>query len=464
MPIAMTSLQRRELEENGFTVLERLVQGEELERIREGMCGCPGGRGAHVASEQVRALVDHPRVLPLIVDACGWNIQVRESIYSVAQPAGGPGAGAGAVQPDRLATGFHHDYEEEFMGVTVDGVMPIFDFKASWYLSDHTEPGHAATLLVPGSHRWSTTQRASWQAWLHPEAVVPLRVPAGSVVLWRSSMLHGVAPNLSHSVRQHLYIAYVPRWIRPTSITEAGELEGSRWTEILRASEPVRRQLLGANGDLTHPLAESGASQHWFPSSWERVPLKAWAEEAARSAGGEKGPLAQEGVFDWGCNGPHGAPFARGPSHLLQLRGLLPRGYPTADSLTKVPGLTIGRTTTTAVAPPPPTLYDIHQLGSGGSDDARQQGMNVERTSPSEQEALVGYTNFLNVHMRQEYNAVYSRESAAAAAALALKNAAAAAQALGEAQAREDGTMAAEVRELREENARLRACLRRAAL
>ena len=38
------------------------------------------------------------------------------------------------------------------MGVTHDGVMPQFDFKISYYLSDHLEPGHASTLVIPGSH------------------------------------------------------------------------------------------------------------------------------------------------------------------------------------------------------------------------------------------------------------------------------------------------------------------------
>jgi hypothetical protein len=65
-----------------------------------------------------------------------------------------------------ITPGWHHDYEEEFQGATHDGVMPLFDFKVSWYLSDHTEPGHASTLLVPGSHRWTPQQRATWQQWL----------------------------------------------------------------------------------------------------------------------------------------------------------------------------------------------------------------------------------------------------------------------------------------------------------
>eukprot|EP01052_Picozoa_sp_SAG31_P010049 SAG31_NODE_539_length_14296_cov_14.408819_10_plen_248_part_00 len=236
---------------------------------------CPGGRGAHAVSETVRSLIDNERVLALAVDNCGWNIQVREVIWSVAQP------NDGGVDPGRLAAGWHHDYEEEFMGVTHDGIMPLFDFKISFYLSDHTEPGHAATLVgqcqlvphpsewilltlrartcfstVPGSHLWTPQQRATWQTWIKPEHIVPIRVPAGSIMMWRSCLLHGVAPNIGSSVRKHLYVAYCPRWIRPTSPDASMLLDPA----VLEGASPIRRQLLGGMGDLSHPLGEGAGT------------------------------------------------------------------------------------------------------------------------------------------------------------------------------------------------------------
>ena len=37
------------------------------------------------------------------------------------------------------------DFEDEWNGTTHDNVLPMLDFKVSWYLSDHTAPGHACT-------------------------------------------------------------------------------------------------------------------------------------------------------------------------------------------------------------------------------------------------------------------------------------------------------------------------------
>ena len=91
--------------------------------------------------------------------------------------------------------------------VSTQGVFILGCCKVSYYLSDHTEPGHACTLVVPGSHTWTPEQRSTWESIVKPEDVVALRVPIGSVMLWRSSLLHAVAPHLGQTPRYHLYYA-----------------------------------------------------------------------------------------------------------------------------------------------------------------------------------------------------------------------------------------------------------------
>ena len=66
---------------------------------------------------------------------------------------------------------------------------------------------------------------------------VAVRVPIGSVMLWRSSLLHAVAPHLSRASRRyHIHISYTPRWVRPTGY-EAHD------PELLARSSPVRLEL-----------------------------------------------------------------------------------------------------------------------------------------------------------------------------------------------------------------------------
>ena len=290
MTLAMTDKQRDELNDQGFTVIERVLSDPEIERlekamdeladqIREARGLGPNDsislRNSVAYHDAILDLLDHPEILPLIVDTIGWNIHNRDSIfvYKMPQP--------GDSDPNILSLGWHFDYESQFAGTTLDGRMPLLDFKVGWYVSDHTEPDHSTILVVPGSFKWTREQRANWQSRLEPKDVYELRVPAGSAMLWRPTLLHGVTPNLSKSPRKALYISYTPRWVRPSGYMEQDPA-------LIARSSPIRRQLLGAMGDGGNPLGTDPisypVSRYWFAEDEVTVPLKAWAEERAGSA------------------------------------------------------------------------------------------------------------------------------------------------------------------------------------
>ena len=306
MTLAMTEQQRDELNGQGFTLLENVLAPAELERLSAAMdevanqarklrdLGPDEGldlRNAVARHEAIADLLDHPRILPLVVDAMGWNIQNRDSIFDYKAPQ------PNAANPAVLSLGWHFDYEEEFAGTIIDGRLPLLDFKVGWYISDHTEPGHSTILLVPGSYQWTPQQRATWESWLDPADIYELRVPAGSAMLWRPTILHSVTPNLSSNFRKALYISYGPRWMRPSGHVEQDP-------ELVARSTPIRRQLLGAMGDGSNRLGKdpggNPSSQHWFTDNWDNVPLKAWAEERAGS-----------GPRDWGLG--YGATYTKEP-------------------------------------------------------------------------------------------------------------------------------------------------------
>jgi hypothetical protein len=167
--LALSERQREEMRVQGFTVMESFFQGAELEAIVSALEASIEAKQSGVVDEVAEIfleLVDHPRILPYVVDMLGTNIQLRDALF------GPVPSQADRSTPDRLRSGWHFDQEEEFAGLTVDGVMPLVDLKVSYYLSDHTEPGHACTLLVPGSHTWSPEQRSTWESFLRPEDVV----------------------------------------------------------------------------------------------------------------------------------------------------------------------------------------------------------------------------------------------------------------------------------------------------
>ena len=293
MNISLTKKQIKDLNVNGFTIIEKVLEKKSLLKVSKAMDkvaeeilknidentayidGQFYGDGVKLRNcisrhKNFLDLLDHPKILPLVVNVMGWNIQNRDSTFDYKYPI------SNKSDAKIMSHGWHFDYEEEFAGTTLDGRMPLLDFKVGWYISDHTETGHSTILLVPGSFKWDKTPRATWESWLDPKNIFELRVPAGSVMLWRPTLLHGVTPNLSNSIRKAVYVSYCPRWIRPSSFLQQDN-------QLLVNSKPIRRQLLGAMGDLSDPLGKepqkSPSSQYWFSDNWSNVPLKAWAEK-----------------------------------------------------------------------------------------------------------------------------------------------------------------------------------------
>lgn len=270
------------------STLSLIVQGAELDALVTALEASIEAkqRGVDEVAEIFLELVDHPRILPYVVDMLGTNIQLRDALFGPVPPR------ADLSTPEKLRSAWHFDQEEEFAGVTVDGVMPLVDLKVSYYLSDHTEPGHACTLIVPGSHTWTAQQRSTWENFVRPEDVVALRVPIGSVLLWRSSLLHAVAPHLGQTPRYHLYYAYIPRWIRPSfrsALSTTAYPDPSTDPQLMARCSPVRRQLLGGKGDVADGSAAAAPKDYWFPDSLDQVPLHAWhaAQQPLPQLGGQ---------------------------------------------------------------------------------------------------------------------------------------------------------------------------------
>jgi hypothetical protein len=90
--IAMTERQRRDFDEKGFVVIEDFFPPDELDRLLSAIDEVAARvrkekgigpddpfalRNALTHHEAFLDLIDHPKILPLVVDAIGWNIQIR---------------------------------------------------------------------------------------------------------------------------------------------------------------------------------------------------------------------------------------------------------------------------------------------------------------------------------------------------------------------------------------------------
>ena len=300
MAIAMTDMQEKAFAEDGFIVLEDFLDQDEVDRLLDAIDEVGGRirqaeglgvddpfsvRNALSQHEAFLDLIDHPRMLPLVVDAIGWNIQIRTTHLDYRPPYpeglqhGDVGVGKGEDQEVGYRNvAWHPDLASDsiFMAPSLDGRLPFMEIKIFYVLYDMTGSDCGNLWLVPGSHNRKPEELREMGRKVSPEEAVELKLRPGSAVLWRTAVWHCVGPNLSQKTRKIMHVGYNYRWLRPTDYIHPA---------LVERSSPVRKQLLGALASGGDPLgAESDfrpSSQYWLTKNNDDVPLRVWAQEQA---------------------------------------------------------------------------------------------------------------------------------------------------------------------------------------
>lgn len=304
MTIAMTPQQKCDFEEKGYIILEDFFGADELarlldaidevaDRVRQAKGLGPNDpfaiRNALAHHAAFLDLIDHPKMLPLVVDAIGWNIQIRTTHLDYRPPypqdlqPGAVGTGKGADhQAGYRNVIWHPDLANLFEATSLDGRLPFMELKVFYVLSDLTESNSGNLWVAPGSHQRTPQELRALDYKVDPAEAVELRLPPGAAVLWRTAVWHCVGPNLSNKTRKIMHIGYHHRWMRPTDYLQQAP-------ELIAASSPIRRQLLGALPSGGNALGDDPdfhpSSQYWLTQNRDDVPLRAWYEERTTANG-----------------------------------------------------------------------------------------------------------------------------------------------------------------------------------
>ena len=303
MAIAMTPQQEKDFDEKGYIILEDFLTQEELDRllaaidevkarVRRADGGAPNDpftiRNALAQHEAFLDLIDHPKMLPLVVDAIGWNIQIRTTHLDYRPPypkdlkPGAIGVGDGDDQKAGYNNlGWHPDLsgKELFEGPSLDGRLPFMEIKVFYVFSDLSESNSGNLWLMPGSHLRPLQEWREARGKLDLSEAVELKLKPGAAVVWRTATWHCVGPNLSDKTRKIMHVGYHYRWLRPADFIRQSP-------ELIAKSSPVRQQLLGELASGGDPLGASSDfqphSQYWITKNPDDVPLRAWAEAHER--------------------------------------------------------------------------------------------------------------------------------------------------------------------------------------
>jgi ectoine hydroxylase-related dioxygenase (phytanoyl-CoA dioxygenase family) len=235
-----------EYHDQGFVILREVLDACELDALRaalqpyldlgySGRNDFEGERTHRVYSLVGRGTlfersVLHPAVLEL-VDALlrpGYLLTASQAIciHSGETP-----------QPVHYDDGFY----------TLPRPRPAVSVSTIWALDDFTAAG-GATEVIPGSHRWDDEQVAGSYT-VDPDAptdpgvaaqLVPVEMPAGSLVVFAGTLLHRGGANRSAATRRALSNQYCEPWAR-----QQENFTVSVPRERARAMSPRLRQLLG---------------------------------------------------------------------------------------------------------------------------------------------------------------------------------------------------------------------------
>ncbi len=250
---------RLELDEKGYTVLERCVGDELLNelraRIRE-VFEDEGDRAGHEFRTEEHArrlanLVDKgevfrraivlPRVLELVRHVLGPDIKLSSLNARSADPATDVG------QPLHVDMSAIPDEKGYWVCNTV------------WVLDDFTTE-NGATRMIPGSHRWGTRPQDVLEDPMapHPEEIL-LTARAGSIAVMNAHLWHGGTANRTAVPRLAMHAFYCRR-DKPQQQYQKALLR----PEVQATLSPELRDILALDDPLNDELSANVAVRSGF--------------------------------------------------------------------------------------------------------------------------------------------------------------------------------------------------------
>lgn len=244
----MTDEMMRQLEEDGYTLLEQVLSPEECNHYKDILRKAAARYEPHTASHSSRTthnlanlqeeqrvrnlhnkhidfmkVISHPRILEAM------DFLLKRGSYQDSEPYNLLNNLARSPAPGSKAQQLHLD-----ANLPGAGAFPL-SAVAVWLLDDFTEL-NGATRLVPGSHRFSSFPE---DGKTYPEEKV-ITAPRGSVLVYNAALWHGGGEHRGEGERWGMLIVYGRWWLKPSF-----DLTKSTPPEIYEQLTDEQKDLLG---------------------------------------------------------------------------------------------------------------------------------------------------------------------------------------------------------------------------
>ncbi|MDA1077042.1 MAG: phytanoyl-CoA dioxygenase family protein [Proteobacteria bacterium] len=194
---------------NGYVIVKDVLSSDQIELIRRALH--PYLQGEHFgrndfegfATERVYALlaksvefsliIDHPRISPIIDRLVNPSYLLWAAL-------------AINLHPGETMQNLHRDN----IGQRPPGEGLINGVSTMWAIDDFTS-ANGATRLLPRSQTWEQGRMASER---DRADLIAAQMPAGSVLIWSSEILHAGGANTSDRSRLGITVQYCQPWLR----------------------------------------------------------------------------------------------------------------------------------------------------------------------------------------------------------------------------------------------------------
>src|SRR4051812_21135035 len=204
-PGEMDEAERFAFECLGFVVIEDVLTEDECDEVLEAAKRVHAGQPKEKLMQigkgfehepAIERLIDHPGVLPKVRALYGDQF-VLQAAWCTVQPAGSQ------------SVGWHQDGSSAYDFKKLGYPVPLLQLRASFNLTDQSEPYMGNMMMIPGSHRSPIGLPEAVRKEIYPCPVQQIiYAKAGSVLLFHNGVWHSPMPNNKDFDRYNMHYIY----------------------------------------------------------------------------------------------------------------------------------------------------------------------------------------------------------------------------------------------------------------
>lgn len=242
---SLSACARGQLHDAGFVVVAGPVPAQRLAALRDAydaamLTADPADRSVGRTTTRVHDFVNRGSVFddvylhPPLLEACALVIERPFKLSALL---------GRTLRPRVPMQSLHVDFVRDDLGWPMVGfILMLDDFR----------PDNGATRFVPGSHRSATVVNDAGDGAQDDGGSVPACGPAGSMILYNGSILHGHGANESDAPRRSLQGAYIRR-DAPPGIDFSARMQPDTRARLT----PLAKYLLGLMRRPCHETANA---------------------------------------------------------------------------------------------------------------------------------------------------------------------------------------------------------------